>query len=91
VELFGKRLSLEVDRDIGEVWSSQIAGLEQLTLPLLCGGMVDLEDSKVRVGIAVSKGVEACTEENVLCDALGDGSGKVVFGVAAAGNEKGAE
>jgi hypothetical protein len=53
--------------------------------------MVDLEDAKVRVGIAVSEGVEARTEENVLRNALGDGSSKVVFGIAAAGDEKGAE
>jgi hypothetical protein len=53
--------------------------------------MVDLEDAKVRVGIAVSEGVETCTEENVLRGAPGDGSSKVVFGVAAAGDEKGAE
>ena len=90
-ELVGKRLPLEVDRDIREVLRSrQVTGFEQLALPLLGGGMIDLEDAKVRVGIAVSEGVEARTEENVLRDAP-DGSGKVVFGVAAAGDEKGAE
>jgi hypothetical protein len=53
--------------------------------------MIDLEDAKVRVGIAVCEGVEARTKENVLRDAPRDGSSKVVFGVAAAGDEKGAE
>jgi len=57
----------------------------------LCGGVVDLEDPKMRVRVAVGEGVEACTEQDVLNDALGYGLGKVVFGVAAAGDEKGAE
>jgi hypothetical protein len=36
----------------------------------------------------VGEGVEACSEKDVLCDALGNGAGERVFGVAAAGDEE---
>ena len=51
--------------------------------------MINLEDAKVRVRVAVSEGVETCTEKNILRDALRDRSGKIVFGIAAAGDEEG--
>jgi hypothetical protein len=53
--------------------------------------MVDLEDVEAGVGVAVGEGVEACTEEDVLGDSVGDGLGERVFGVAAAGDHEGAE
>lgn len=37
------------------------------------------------------EGVEACAEQDVLGDSAGNGLGEKVFGVAAAGNEEGAE
>jgi hypothetical protein len=92
VEPIGKKLSFEVDWDIGEVCRRREAvGFEQRTLPLLCGGVVDFEDAKVRVRVAVAKGVEACSEEDVLGDSVCDGVGERVFGVAAASDEEGAE
>jgi hypothetical protein len=53
--------------------------------------VVDLEDAKARIRVAVSEGVEACTEKNILRDFLRNGSGKIIFGVAAAGDEEGTE
>jgi hypothetical protein len=53
--------------------------------------MVDLEDPELRVRVAVSERVEACSEEDVLRNTLGNGAGERVFGVAAAGNEEGAK
>jgi hypothetical protein len=48
VKLFGKRLMFEVDRDISEICrSGKAAGFEELALPLLRSGVVDLEDAKM--------------------------------------------
>jgi hypothetical protein len=65
--------------------------LEEFALPLLGGGVVDLEDAEAGVGVAVGEGVEACAEEDVLGDTVADGLGELVFGVAAAGYKEGAE
>ena len=82
----------EVDWHIGEVCQRREAtSFEQRTLPLLCGRVVDFEDAKVRVRVAVGEGVEACTEEDVLGDSVCDSVGERVFGVAAARDEEGAE
>jgi hypothetical protein len=70
---------------------SEIGGGQELALPLLGGGVVNLKDSQLWVRIAMSEGVEACAEEDVLGDAAGDGGGELVLGVAAAGYEEGAE
>jgi hypothetical protein len=92
VKLFGKRLTFEVDRDIGEICRrGKAAGFEELALPLLRGGMIDLEDVKVRVRVAVSEGVEAGAEKNILRGALFDRTRETVFGVPAAGDEEGAK
>jgi hypothetical protein len=64
---------------------------QEFALPLLRGGMIDLEDAERRVGIAVGEGVEAGAEQDVLVDSAGDGLGEKVFGVAAAGDEEGAQ
>ena len=64
---------------------------EELALPGLGGGVVDLEDAQVRVGVAVGEGVEAGAEQDVLGDAARDGLGEQVFGVTAAGDEEGAQ
>jgi hypothetical protein len=53
--------------------------------------VVDLEDAKVGVRVAVSEGVEAGSEKNILRNALFDGARESVFGVAAAGDEEGAK
>ena len=53
--------------------------------------MIDLEDAKVRVGIAIGKGVETGSKENVLGNAVGDGAGERIFGIAASGDEKSAK
>jgi hypothetical protein len=53
--------------------------------------VVDFEDAKVRVGVAVGEGIETCTEEDVLSDSVCNGVGERVFGVAAASDEEGAE
>jgi len=53
--------------------------------------VVDLEDAEGGVGVAVGEGVEACSEEDVLGDAASYGVGELIFGVAAAGDEEGAE
>ena len=68
---------LEVNGDVGEVGGSgKAGGDEEFALPLLGGGVVDLEDAEGGVGIAVGEGVEACAEEDVLGDAAGDGLGE---------------
>jgi len=91
-KLRGEDLVLEVNRDEDEIaWDRDAAGLEEFAFPLLCRGVVDLKDAKVRVRVAVGEGVEACTEENVLRDSLGDGGGEQVFGVSAAGDKKSAK
>ena len=41
--------------------------------------------------VAVREGVEPGSQQNILLDALGCGAGEAVFGVAAAGDEKGAQ
>ena len=41
----------------------QAGGGEEFALPLLGGGVVDLEDVQVRVRVAVGEGVEAGAEE----------------------------
>ena len=43
------------------------------------------------MGVAVGEGVEAGSEEDVLGDSVCDGCCELVFGVAAAGDEEGAE
>ena len=92
MKLFGKRLAFEVDGDIGEVCrSGKAAGFEEFALPLLRGWVVDLEDAKLRIRVAVSEGIEACTEKNILRNTLGNGAGKHVFGVATACDEEGAK
>jgi hypothetical protein len=92
VKLFGKRLMFEVDGDISEICrSGKAAGFEELALPLLRSGVVDLEDAKMRVRVAVSEGVEARTEKNILRNAMVDGVSEGVFGVTAAGDEEGAK
>ena len=53
--------------------------------------MVDLKDAEAGVGVAVGEGVEAGAEQDVLGDSVGDGFGQLVFGVAAARDEEGAE
>ena len=68
--------------------------MEEVPLPLLGGGVVDLEDSQVSVRVAIGEGVEAGSEEDVLGGAGGDGIDKsveIVFSVAAAGEEEGAQ
>jgi hypothetical protein len=74
-KLLGKQLTFEVDWDVGEICGSgKAAGFEELALPLLRRGVVDLEDAKVWVRVAVSEGVEAGAEKNILRNALFDGA-----------------
>ena len=88
----GEGFALEVDGDVGEVGGrGEVGGEEELSLPGLGGGVVDLEDLEMRVGVAVGEGVEAGTEEDVLGDSAGDSPGEEVFGVTAAGDEEGAK
>ena len=92
VKLLRERLSFEIDRDVGEVFGcGKSARGEQIVLPLLRSGMIDLKDAKLRVRISVGKGVEACSEKNVLGHAFAGCAGEVVFRIAAAGDEKSAE
>ena len=53
--------------------------------------MVDLEDAQLGVGVAVGEGVQAGAQEDVLGDPVGDGFGELVFGVAAARDQEGAQ
>ena len=43
------------------------------------------------MGVAVGEGVEACAEDDVLGNSVGDGGGEGVLGISAAGYEEGAE
>jgi hypothetical protein len=82
----------EVDGDISEICrSGKAAGFEKLALPLLRSGVVDLEDAKMRIRVAVGERVEACSEQDVLRNTLGNGVSEVVFSVTAAGDEEGAK
>jgi len=55
VKLPAKRLAFEVDRDIGEVCrSGKAAGFEELALPLLRGGVVDLEDGAFTRALSIN-------------------------------------
>ena len=49
--------------------------------------MIDFEDAKVRVRIAVCEGVEASAERDILSDFGSDGLRERVFGVTAAGDQ----
>ena len=92
VELLRERLPLEVDRGVGEVCGSGEVGAEQeFALPLLGGGVVDLEDAEGGVGIAVGEGIQAGAEQDVLGDSARDGLGEQVFRIAAARDQEGAE
>lgn len=69
-------MRFEVNRDVGEVRGSwQIGSGEQVTLPLLRSGVIDLEDAEVGVRVAMGEGVESGTEKDVLRDAASDGCG----------------
>jgi hypothetical protein len=50
--------------------------------------VIHLEDTQLLVRVTMGKGVEACTKKNVLRNALRDGAGERVFGVAAAGDKE---
>src|ERR1700744_2346113 len=83
---------LEVEGHIREVdglGNGRLA--EQIALPELSGGKIDLEDPEMREGIAIGECVEASAEEDVLGEAFFDGCGEIVFGIAAAGRHEGAE
>jgi hypothetical protein len=68
--------------------------MEEVALPSLGGGVIDLEDAQVDAVVAIGKGVETGSEEDVLGGA-GDGgideSVEIVFGVAAACKEESAQ
>jgi hypothetical protein len=53
--------------------------------------VVHLEDAKLRIRVAVSEGIKACTEKNILRNTLGNGAGKRVFSVATACDDEGAK
>ena len=53
--------------------------------------MVHLEDAKLRIRVAMSEGIEACTQKNILRNTLGNGAGKRVFSVATACDDEGAK
>ena len=92
VELGGEGFALKVDWHEGQGGGDGDGVLgEEVALPLLGGGVVDLEDAEVGVGVAVGEGVEAGSEEDVLGDSVGDGCCELVLGVAAAGDDEGAE
>jgi hypothetical protein len=57
----------------------------------LRGGMVNFEDPKLRIGVTVGKGVEACAKQNVLSDTSSDSNGERVFSVSASRNQKSAK
>jgi hypothetical protein len=90
--LFRQRLVFEIDRHIGEAArNGNSVAIEQFALPLLRGGVIDLEDVQAGIEVAVGKGVKARAQQNILRDSVSDGSLQIVFGVAAAGDEEGAK
>ena len=91
-ELGGEALALEVNGNEGG-GGGQVegGGYEEVLLPGLGGGVIDLEDAEGGRAIAEGEGVEAGAEEDVLCGAVGAGVGEGVLGEAGAGDEEGAE
>lgn len=91
-ELIRDGVLLKVDGDVGKVrGDGDVVLLEQGAFGVLGSREVEFEDVKLGVGVAVSEGVESGAEQDVLGDAALDGVGESVFGVAAAGDEEGAQ
>ena len=89
-ELLRKGLMFEVYGDKCEVaWDRNSAGLEKFAFPALRRRVVDLKHTDAWMRIAIGKGIETRSEENVLGDTLGDGDREHVFGITATGDEKG--
>ena len=85
-------LVLEVEGDKGEVGGDGNGGLiEHEALPLLGGGEIDLKNSERGERVAVSEGVEACAEDDILHYAASDCVGQLIFSEAAARSHEAAE
>ena len=88
-ELIVQTLAFEVDGDVADSGGDlDPSVLQHAMLPGLGRGMVDLEDLEALGVVAVGEGVEARAEEAVLADSCGVGNCELLFGVAAAGDEK---
>ena len=91
-ELRGEVLALEVHGDEGGGgWRVERRGGEEIQLPGLGGGVVDLEDAEGGRAIAEGEGVETGAKKDVLRGATGDGGGEGVLCEAGAGDDEGAE
>ncbi len=64
---------------------------QEFALPFLGGGEIHLEDPERRERIAISEGVEAGSQHDVLPYPVRDGVGQPVLCVAAAGGHEGAK
>ncbi len=68
-QLRGERLALKINRRVSDaLWNGDAVALQQLALPLLGSGVVDLKNAKLRIGISVGEGVEPSAKQNVLVD-----------------------
>ena len=82
-------MAFKIDWCVGDaIWNGNAVALQQLALPLLGRRVVYLKDAKLRIRVSVGEGVESCTKQDVLLDSALDRLSQVVFGIAAAGDEK---
>ncbi len=95
-ESAAERLAFEVHRNEDRLGRDRDAGrLQQIALPLLGGGMIDLEDAQIRIRIAAGEGIETGAQNHVLsggrgCPAL-NGFRELILGVAATNRHEGAD
>lgn len=79
----------KVDSNVGDSARHGNTGAsEQLELPRLRGRMINLEDTNISEGIAVSEGVQPSAEQDVLRYSVLDAAGERVFCIPRTGDEK---
>ena len=90
LQLGGKALALEIYWNVAQIrglWQS-IRG-QELALPLLGSGMIDLKYVETEVRVTVGKSVKARAEYDVLPDVSAGSLGKLVFSISVAGDKPG--
>lgn len=76
---------LKIERDKCQIPRLGDAGIaQQLTLPILSRGEIDLEDIEIGIGIAVRKGVQTRSKQDILIHSGRYRSGQLILGVPAA-------
>src|ERR1044071_3741350 len=87
-----KRIRFKVDRSESEgMRNGNSAGFQAFPFPDLRGGKIDFEDPQIRIGIAISKGIETGAQNHILPDSTRPCRAQMVFSKAAARGHKRAQ